>query len=132
MEVERIVKPNSCKRNFYSYAISLSSSVVTLQSRPALLVILESPTFYSMCERQGNSQCTGKEEQRETAGSRKKVLLKIKPNPEKGSDQGWVPPPHRVPSLREALGPTERDHSPCAGDGWRARRWMSLLWVDRR
>ena len=61
-----------------------------------------------------NVQAQG--EQRETAGSRKNIVQNKTQPRGKGPEQGWVPPPPRVPRLRKALGPTERDHSPGAGD----------------
>ena len=91
--------------------MSLFSSALTLQSKPALLVTLETFTFPMETH---NVQAQG--EQRETAGSRKNIVQNKTQPRGKGPVQGWVPPPPRVPRLREALGPTERDHSPGVGD----------------
>lgn len=69
---ERGLYPISCRGNFCISKMSLFTSALTLQSRPALMAILEPFKFHSLGERQGNSQCTGTgRTKRDRTGSRK-------------------------------------------------------------
>lgn len=117
---DRVIKPISCRGNSYSSRRWLSSHVLTPQSTPALLLTLEPPTSHSVSERHGNSQCTASRENRERQTRElEKIELKMKPNPGGKSCSDGVRLPPRGSRLREVLGPTEKDHSPVTGDGWR-------------